>query len=275
MKNKKMTAALFAAVLVLPCIAGSREPQKPVSKNPEAQEHIDKAWQAVDEEITTQTVDRAIKHLEKAAELDPDNDQIWIELADEYFMRGDIMPKETDEDYEARAVYFNKGLEAAEKALEIKESVPAHYWVAINDSSRNENASIFSQARMFISVMGHMKYVEEHDPNYRYGGTARYWSAVASRTSDRLARMVGQDPAQNFERIQKAMEENPNYVVNYVYAAEFYHDRGKTEEALDMLDKALKMDPEKMPDEEAYNKLSQKTAREYWKEWTGKEYPKR
>ncbi len=273
----KKTAGLIAFVAVITCamVSEAREPEKATSENPQAQEYIDKAWKAVDKDINMQNVKEAVNYLEKARKLDTDNVEILVELADQYYYRGELMPRETDEDYEARNVWFKKGLEAAEKSLEIKETAAGHYWAAANQAAMNENAGIFTQIRMFPGLMGHMNWIEENDPDYKYGAQARFWSRVASRVPGPVQSAVDMGPEDIYPMLDKAIKNEPRFIDNYVYKAEFMYAMDKKEEALDVLDKALKMDPGAFPKEEAYNKYAQDRAREHWKEWTGKEYPGR
>ncbi|MFO8057664.1 MAG: TRAP transporter TatT component family protein [bacterium] len=276
MKLKRL-AGLIAFVAVITCafVTEAREPEKATSDNPQAQEYIDKAWNAVDENINMQNVKEAVKYLEKARKLDPKNPEILIELADQYYYRGELMPRETDEDYEARNKWFKKGMEAAQKALEIKENAAAHYWIAANKAAMNENASIFTQIRMFPSLMGHMEWIEEHNPDYKYGAEARFWSRVAARVPGPVQSAVGMGPEDVYPKLDKAIKSEPRFIDNYVYKAEFLYAMDKKEQALEVLDKALQMDPAAFPKEKAYNKYAQKRARKHWKEWTGKEYPSR
>jgi len=276
MKMKKLAFGLAAFALISCAFAANaREQNKPKSKNPEAQNLIDKAWSALDQDMTLKEIDESIKYLKQALELDPNNDEILVELADEYYQRGNQMPRNSDSDYEARNKYFEPGHEAALKALSIKETAGAHFWVAGNLSAMNENSSIIKQASMFPEIIGHVNWIEEHDRDYKYGAAARMGSKIASRVPDILIGMVGYDTEKISTGLDEAIASEPRFIDNYVYKAEFHNRMGKTNEALDMLDQALKMDPEAFPEERAYNRFAQREAKKFWKEWTGKEYPNR
>lgn len=273
----KRLAGLIAIVAVIACAFAlqAREPEKATSENSKAQEYIDKAWNSVDENINMQNVKQAVNYLEKARKLDPDNPEILVELADQYYYRGELLPRKTDEDYEARSKWFKKGLEAAKQALKIKENAAAHYWVAANKAAMNENASIFTQVRMFPDLMGHMEWIEEHNPDYKYGAQARFWSRVAARVPGPVQSAVDMGPEDVYPKLDQAIKNHPHFIDNYVYKAEFMYAIDNKEQAIDVLDKALKMDPDALPREKAYNKYAQERARKHWKEWTGKEYPNR
>jgi tetratricopeptide (TPR) repeat protein len=276
MKSRVVSVVVFLAVVILlaPRVS-AREPKKPVSKNPQAQALIDQSWAAQDQQMTIKEIDQSIKFLEQAVALDPQNEQLLVELADEYYQRGDQLPRGSDANFAARNKWFSKGYATAQKAMKIKESAGAHYWMAANLAAQNENAGIVTQAKMFPELKRHMDWIEAHDKNYKYGAGARFWSRVISRVPGVVVKMVGEDPNRIYGQLQQAIKSAPLFIDNYIYQAEFLHTEGKDKEALDTLDKALKMNPEAMPEERAYNRYAQKKAKAYWKEWSGKEYPNR
>jgi len=249
--------------------ARAREPVKPVSLVPAAQIEIDRAWAALDYEMTLNEIDEAIRHLEKARDLDPDNPEILVELADESFQRGDQMPRETDAEYEARNVYFARGYEAAQQALALRETAGAHYWVAVNLAAGSENKSLFRRARIFPGLKAHMTWIEKHDRDYKYGAAARFLSKLTTRVPGVLVKMVGEDPSRIFGDLEAAIRAEPRFIDNYVYKAEFYRHMGRDEEALALLDQVLAMDPEAFPQERAYNRYAQRKARALREAWTG------
>ncbi len=270
------TGALFALILILAAgSAHSREQVKPKSENPKAQDLIDRAWEVVALDLTIETADKAIGYLEDAKKIDPDNPEILVALADECWQRGDLMPGKEKEDYEARNVYFNKGLEAADKALSLKETAGAHYWHCANLASSYENRSVFAQAGIFLDLNKHMNWIEENDITYLYGGYARFWGQVLSRIPDIVIKLTGQDPDQVYEQLENAIRIEPRYLLNYAYQGEFLHRMGDDEKALTALKKIIEADPGIFPEEIAKNKLAQKRARENWKDFTGKDYPAR
>jgi tetratricopeptide (TPR) repeat protein len=275
----KVTAlyVLFLAILFLTFDSEAREPVKPQSDIPEAQELIDKAWTALDQRMHVENIDEAIKYLEKARGLDPypNNHEILVELADEYYQRGQQMPRETEQDWQARNNYFKKGYEYAQKAKEIKESAGSHFWMATNLGASRENASILSQVAMFPELESHMDWIRKHNPDYKYGAVARFYSAGAVVIPNIVLKIVGHDKKHIFQDLEKAIETEPRFIDNYIYKAIFYYHEGKKEEALDALDKALEMDPEALPSERAYNYYAQENARKLRQEWTGKKYPEK
>jgi len=265
---------LFQMVLAHSVIAGEAMP-KPKSNNPEAQALLDQALEVLKQEYTIPNLDQAISLLEKANQLDPNNHDILVELADKNWQKGDLLPEKTDADFKARKAYFEKGLKYAEQALKIKESAGAHYWFAANLGSSYEHASILSQAKIFPSLKKNCDWIQTRNPEYFYGGAARIWSKVVSKVPDIVLKMVGEDPNQVFGWLEDAIKTEPRYLLNYVYKGQFCWRMGKKDDALSALDYALKQDPSIFTEEVAKNKLALRKAQEMWKEFTGKEYPAR
>ena len=265
----------FVGLYVLPISAQARETKKPGSMDPQAQQWVDQAWTALDYEMNIEQIDKAIYCLEKAAALDPENDEILVELSDEYYQRGNQMPRSTDAEYDTRNVFFEKGCDAARKALGIRETPGAHYWIAVNLAAGSENKNVFRRAAIFPKLDKHMDWIEENDRNYKYGAVVRFWSRVVTRVPGVLIKIAGQDPNRIFHELEEAIKIQPHFLDNYLYKAEFYHHMDRKKEALDVLDQMLRMDPEAFPQERAYNRYAQRMGRKFWKEWTGKTYPDR
>ncbi len=277
MKNIRDLFVVIAiiAFVAYPFMSRSREPVKPKSSNPLAQKLVDQAWAALDYKMGILQLDQAIGYLERALALDPNNPEILVEIAGEYFQRGYQMPHSNDLEIQACNVYFEKGYQAAAKALSIKESPGAHYWLAANLGLLKQHESFMSQASILPEINSHLDWINSNHKNYRYGISARYWSGIITRAPGVIVRMMGEDPQQVYQDLEISIKAEPRYLENYIFKAEFIYYVGKKSEALDVLDQVLKMDPDAFPGERAHNRHTQKTARGYWKEWTGKEYPER
>ena len=275
MKRSRKIIFITLFAILAPLLAEAREPIKPTSTDPKAQEFIDKAWKALDQHMTIKEIDIAIQNLEKAAALDPDNDLLLCELAGEYFQRGYQMPGDNKSQIEARNVFFEKGYETAVKANGIRETAGSHGWTAANLGSLKQGSNFISQAAILPELNSHLDWISQNDKNYKYGFVARFWTGILSRAPDMILDMLGEDPEEIFQDLQKAIENEPRYVENYIYMAEFYHSVNKNEEGIKWLQKGLEIDPEKFPEERSYNRFMQKNAKVFWKEWTGKDYPER
>jgi tetratricopeptide (TPR) repeat protein len=268
-----MAIFMAAAMMLLAGPALAREPAKPKSANAEAQKLIDQAWAALDQDMTTANIDAAIAKLEAAQKLDATNDGLLIELADECFMRGYLMPDGNDAEITARNAFFQKGYDTAEAAFKIKESVGAHGWMAANLGALKQHDNPISQAGILPEIKKHLDWIAKTDKAYKYGLVTRFWVGMLSRAPAALLKLLGQNPDQILADLDQLMAKHPGYLENFLYKAELYQSMGKTAEAKELLDRVIKADPNAMPAELAYNRFVQKTARAYWKKWTGKDYP--
>jgi len=268
-----VTLLLFSFHVFLPPQAKARSAEKPGSEILAAREHIDTAWKALDEEMGLEELDIAIEQLEKAVELDPDNAALLAELSQEYFWRGDLVPGINSKEKHERETMFKKGLDAARKSLDIEETAAGHYWFASNLVIMKKQVSLMAQAMAFPKIRGHMKWVEEHDRDFNYGAAAFFWSRVVVEAPPAAVRIIGEDPEQLYDEIEKSIAVEPLYIKSHVFKARFYYEMGKEEEGLEILEKALAMDPEALPNEKAMNRYALQLGRELWKEWTGEDYP--
>jgi tetratricopeptide (TPR) repeat protein len=264
---------ILAIILSAPAYAGPLA--KPVSKNPEAQKLIDQAWVQDHTDSTAQIYKQCMDLIEKADKLDPNNPAILTELSRYYWNYGDSLPKATKEQQKMLEGIYAQGLAAAEKSLALKEDAGNHYWLAVNRSSSLEFSSIFAQAAAFLAIKKHSDWVVDHDPSYYYGAPGRLWSEILVRVPKVVVEMVRWNVQESVDLINNAIKEEPRYLDNYCYKARFYWKYyGDKDEALKNLDYELKQDPNIMPGEVSANKVSQRDARELWKQITGKDYPK-
>ena len=268
-------ALALAAMALCPLALAAREPVKPRSEEPRAQKLIDQAWAALDQKLGLKEVDQAVPCLEQALTLDPDNDALLVELADEYYYRGSLMPASSKQEIEARNAYFQKGYDRAQKALALRESAGAHAWTTVHLACLKQYTNFINQAAILPELTRHLQWIEQNDRDYKYGFVFRFWSGVIIQAPDMIIKMLGQDPEEVFENLQQAATANTGYLENYLFLADLYYSMERKEEALRTLDKILLTSPEAMPSEHAQNYYAQKKARDRWQEWTRKEYPAR
>jgi tetratricopeptide (TPR) repeat protein len=278
MKQKVMGTiglALFVLAVSLPTWAGGLI--KPVSKKPEAQKLIEKAWALQATEYNTANFRQCIAWMEQADKLDPNNNSILTDLSRYYWQLGDSLPKQTPEQQKKLMELYTHGKDLANTSMKIRETPDGHYWYAVNLAASLEFSSILSQAAAFPAIYSHTQYVLKHDPDYDYGAPGRLWAEILSRVPKKVVETVGQKYVDEAVReIDRSLKKFPLMIDNYVYKARFtYNYYGDKETALKLLDTALKMDPNAVPDEVTPNRTAQRTGRQLWKTITGKEYPQR
>jgi len=247
---------------------------KPVSNNTEAQNLIDRAWELENIDSNAEIYKKCISLLEEANKLDPNNYMILTDLSRYYWCYGDNLPKQTKEQQKQLEGIYKTGLGYAEKSLAVKETPPGHYWWAVNKAASLEFSSIFAQAGGFPGIKKHSDYVVKHEPDYDYGAPGRLWTEIIVRVPKIVVQMVGWNVQEVIDLINDAIKKEPGYLDNYVYKARFYWTYfGDKEEALKLLDYALKQEPNILPNKLTANRVSQRDARELWNKITGKEYP--
>jgi len=278
MKNKVtvvIALVVFTLAAALPAFAGGLV--KATSKNAEAQKLIDKAWALEKTDSNADIFKQCFTMLEQADKLDPNNVAILIEISRYYWNYGDNLPKQTPEQKKILEGLYAKGMGAAENSLKLKETVPGHYWFAVNKAASLEFSSIMAQAAGFPTIYKHSQYVTKNDPSYYYGADGRLWSEILVRVPKKVVEIVGTKyVTQAQSEIDAAIKMEPRYLDNYIYKARFVNTYyGNKDEALKLLDQALKQDPNSMPEEVTANKVAQRDGRELWKKITGKEYPQK
>jgi len=266
------TVLALAGLVSMAAVAGGLI--KATSANAEAQKLIDQAWALERTDSTADIYKQCVALIEQADKLDPNNPEIIIELSRYTWNYGDNLPKDTDEQKKTLEGLYGQGLDYAEKSLKIKETVGAHYWLAVNKSASLEFSNILSQAAAFPSIYSHSQYVTNNEPNYYYGAAGRLWAEILSRVPKKVVELVNWDVNEAVAEIDKAIVAEPRYFDNYLYKARFFHVYfGNDEEALKLLDEMLKKDPNVFPEEINANKVSQRDGKDLWRKITGKEYP--
>ena len=245
-------------------------------KAAEAQALYQQAKDLLHERLDDAALREAIGILEKASQLDPNSEAIWIEIAWRYWMVADALPKKTGAQKEVRLKLFEKGMAAGGKAKALNpRSVGGLYWYTVNMASAGEMRGVLSSLSMGGTLFGNMSRVDRRDPYFLYGATRRFGSELYVRIPAFLSRQFGFTSEYVVEDLQANVERWPNYFDNYNFLARVYWWAEDKENALKQLEYVLGHDPAAMPEEQAENRRQQDFARQMWKEWTGKEYPGR
>jgi tetratricopeptide (TPR) repeat protein len=227
-------------------------------------------------DLSNETLAKALALLERAAAQDPGREEVWIEISWRAWMLGDDLPKGAGEDKKKRLAYFDKGMAAGKKAIELNpKSVGGLYWYSVNMAAGGEMKGVLSSLTMAGELFSNISRVDRRDPYYLYGATRRFGSEIFVRIPPFLSEQFGFKPAYLEEDLLANIEKWPHYFDNYLYLAHVYVWNKTPDKALDMLDFILKSPPEIMPEERAENARTQLQARKYWKEITGKDWPER
>jgi len=276
---RKVLRIAGGVILALGILA-SLEPSLSEETSPKSGKDAEKIYQQamniLKESLTEKSLREAISLLEKSAELEPKNEQAWIQLSWRYWMLGDDLPKNTDAEKKIRLALFEKGMSAGKKAMELNQkSVGGMYWYTVNLASSGEMKGVLSSLQMGGTLFGNMSRVDRRDPYYLYGATRRFGSELFVRIPRWLSERFGFTTEYIEEDLLDNIQRWPNYFDNYAYLARIYWGDGRKDQALKMLEYVLSHSPEQMAEEKAENQRQQEIARRMWKEYTGKEFPGR
>jgi tetratricopeptide (TPR) repeat protein len=221
-------------------------------------------------------ISSAIATLEQASRLDPKNELVWADLAYYYWFWGDRLPKKTPQEKKVRMQWFEKGRNAAQKALQLNpNNVEAVFFQATNKASYGEMVSIWKSVILFPETLDAMEKVDKLDPNFDQGATDRFWAEVLTRIPELMAKSVGHSKKDGIADLESDIKKWPDKLSNYVYLARLERDIGEKQKAFDNLRKAISADPAADKSAAGENRYEQEVARELWKKWTGKNYPNR
>ena len=277
MKRMISRTIVFPAVLIPVFLfpfhsSFSREPVKPKFDNPEVQALVDKAWDAQSEALSIETIDAAIAYLEKARALDPKNHVLLYMLGNEYSQRVFRMPTNTKKEKKLQEQCADKGYEYSMRSLSLKESAPGFFWAASNHAFRMQHKNFAAQLTMSPELMKLVNKTEELDITYFYGVSARLRARLALVTPTLLLKLIGGTLADIEEKLNHGIKSEPRFIDNYVDKATFVRHLGREKDSVKILEQALSLDPDAMPDMIPFNRFAHDRARAFYREWTGKEY---
>jgi tetratricopeptide (TPR) repeat protein len=273
----KIVGMLFICLCIFAGLHAGAGAEGAAGEEDKARDLYSQAMAIIKESLDEKSLTEALALLEESAELDPANEEVWIQIAWRYWMLGDSLPKESRAERARRLELFDKGMAAGEKAMELnKKSVGGMYWYTVNMASGGEMRGILTSLWMAGTLFGNMSRVDRRDPYYLYGATRRFGSEVFVRVPTWLTERFGFKTEYIIEDLQDNINRWPNYFDNYTFLARVYWWERERDKALEMLEFVLSNPPEVMPEEKAENARQQVDARRMWKEYTeGKEYPDR
>lgn len=196
-------------------------------------------------------------------------------LADGHFaLEGDV---------ENRDAHYTKGLDWAEKAIQLtapefvaavkagekhrdaikkapKEAVPGMYWYATNMGKWATSKGFATVLRYKDDIKATMDHVMALDSGYFYAAPYRYFGAYEART----AGIAGGSLQKSEEAFQKSVELAPHYLATKVLWAEYLcpkQGEGGKETAKRLLEEVIAADPNALPDVAPENTIEQKKAK--------------
>lgn len=195
----------------------------------------DTLWE---ERLDKAKLQEAIAKYEEAATLREDA-ELAVKLSRAHYLLADGHYA-LEDDVENRDAHYTKGLDWAEKAIQLtapdfvaemkaggkhreaikkapKEAVPGMYWYATNMGKWATSKGFATVLRYKDDIAATMSHVLELDAGYFYGAPYRYFGAYEART----AGIAGGSLEKSEESFQKSLELAPGYLATKVLWAEF------------------------------------------------------
>jgi len=224
----------------------------------------------------------AIATWNQAAESNPSRADIHRDLAYAYYFMNNVHVR-WDEDDEAEKVNYQKGVDAAERALGLanpafaktimagedtdaawkkalaaatKEDVKALYWYATNLAKWGLKNGIASLLKYKDRVFGIMQRCKELDPSFWYNGPARYMGAYWLKIP------FGKDPKKSFSNFTESIKGSPHYLDGKLLFAEIYAVRTDDEDLFkktlqEILDTSDDVDEKLVPENKNAKRIAQ------------------
>ncbi len=175
-----------------------------------------------------------------------------------------------EEDDDANAAWQKKGIKSAEAALKIEPRNPAaNYWAACCQGEYGVKTNVLNIARYALDIGKELQIIVEEDPQYMFGGFARYFAGAIGETGPlvaKIAEILG-FPEELILRITAfAVDFEPDYLDNHNCLGAMLFELGKKEEAKKELLLVVNGDPTKLPGYEAENRYIQKEAQIFYEE---------
>jgi hypothetical protein len=267
MKRRKLVA-LAIVISLLPVLGAATSPE-----NKARSEALLNEARAVLIGRSDSDLKAAMFKAEEASRLCPDCVGPWLLLSEIYWNLGDRLPASAKD---RKAAWFARGEAAGDKAMTLdpKAAGPL-YWKTTNMASAQELKGWAASLWIFTTLLKNMDEVNRRDPHYYFGGTDRFWVEVLNRVPLFLADQFGYKPSDVARDLEEEIKREPRFFSNYTFAARLYWKMGQKDKALDRLNYVLSHDAAALPDYRGDNLQHQALAKKLWKEWTGKDYPRK
>jgi tetratricopeptide (TPR) repeat protein len=155
-------------------------------------------------------------------------------LAEYYYFLGKRSPESQ------RLDLFQRGMDAAKKAMELKPNHPAGYfWMATNQGMFAETKGLWTSMNMRKDIRASFEKAQQLDEKYYGGGPLR----GLGRWDFRVPGMMGGDKKRSAEELEKSLKIDAGNSLTKLYLAETYMDVGRKADAKAQLQEILTMTP--------------------------------
>ncbi len=162
----------------------------------------------------------------------------------------------------ADAAVYERGQAFAEQCQRIATAdAGGYFFEAIHRAKRAEIRGVVASVFELPTLQSLMGTVDRLAPGYGFGGTARFWGAVAAKTPAFLLRLKGSSLDEGDAYFRRAIQTAPGYAGNHVLRAPLLARMSGDRAARDSLRRAAAMPRDDNPAIEAWNRLYREQAR--------------
>lgn len=220
-----------------------------------------KLWEA---RIDVEKAKSALSIMEQIASDNPKNGLAQLWLSRGYCYIGECYTS-ADQFQEQGLAYFQKGVQAGKKALELfPKSVPAHYWYQLNLADTLQQASLLTMARNLMPLLENLLYCSRENSIYFFVAPAQVLSGMIVEggwVCERGMRLAGITTAMDQNGLELAEIAYPDFFPITYARANLLVYQGKRAEARALLQKLLARSPDTHPLVAPENRNTLKDAR--------------
>lgn len=172
---------------------------------------------------------------------------------------------------EGQAKWLKIGIEYGDASIAIEPRNPAaNFYSVVCKGEYGQKTNALNIARYALDIGKGLQLVVEEDPQYYFGGFARYLAAAIGETGPlvaRIADMLG-FPEEQIVRITTfAVNLEPDFLDNHTCLAEMYIALDNMPDAKSELLFVINADPAQLPEHEHENRYFQKDAKRLFEEY--------
>lgn len=172
---------------------------------------------------------------------------------------------------EQKLTLMARGLETARKAARVAPQVlDGDFWAAVNLAVYGKLKGPMESVSSFGEITERLARVEAKDTRFFHGGIWRFQGRMVDQVPAPLRFLKGYDLNDAYAFYKKSLQMEPNYLQTYEFLAECLLQDDQRDEARKVLEKALRLNPEALPDVVPENKVVMKRLqRLYQREFKG------
>ncbi len=139
------------------------------------------------------------------------------------------------------SAYYKRAAKLAEQAVKHHPRSPAaHFWLGVSQGLVADTSGFFTAMSLVDSVKQKMARVLTLQPAYAFGGAHR----VLGRLYSKLPWLLGGSRSKAEKHLRRAVALGPGHLLNYLYLADVLMKQDRTEEAVALLIKVSRAQPQ-------------------------------